>query len=185
MRSKVLLLVLAVCLSSFPAMATTVVSTAGVTATPPDNCGFIPSGTGWVRLHLKNDSGAGRDFWVRDGQYYPLRVLDILLPTDAQAPSSVSIDDSQTCGYTRSYGLDECNAPGYTEGYIVNAGGIPSNVGFISTADGLIDVKLRSEGTSGAWHTYNTVAGEFLLGDIIDCQLSTSAGPTYLTAVAP
>ena len=181
------------CLSfvaALPASAAQTVTTVGVTVTLNDNCGFTVGGStdGWVRLHLKNDpsGGAFRDFWVRAGQYYPLRASDVRLPDDtSDRPSSLTFDDSQTCAYTRSQGLDECNAPGYNEGYVVNAGGIAANVGFFATTAGEVEVRLRSEGTTGPWHLLDLAAGEFVLGDIIDCQLVDGSGLTYLTAVAP
>lgn len=93
-----------------PAQADYNVTTTNSTVTPPDNCGFTVTGTtdGWIRVHLLNDTGSVRDFWVRAGQYYPLRVKDVLIPSPEAHPSGLSFDDSQTCGYTRSFGADEC-----------------------------------------------------------------------------
>jgi hypothetical protein len=166
-----------------PAQAAYSVTTIGSTVTPPDNCGFTVTGTtdGWIRLHLLNDSGAWRDFWVRAGQFYPLRVKDILIPNDAPHPSGLSLDDSQTCGYTRSFGADECG--GYS------FGDIPSNVGFfaggIGDPTGEIEVLVRTDASTDPFRRYELVPGEFVLGDIATCQLVTGSGLTYITTVSP
>lgn len=153
------------------------VTTTGSTVTPPDNCGFTVTGTtdGWIRVHLLNDTGSGRDFWVRAGQYYPLRVKDVLIFNNAPHPSGLSFDDSQTCGYTRSFGADECGNYAFGE--------IPSNVGFFASAAGEIEVLMRTDSPSDPWRLYDLVAGEFVLGDIATCQLATGSGLTYITTV--
>jgi hypothetical protein len=162
-----------------PAQAVYNVTTTGSTVTPPDNCGFTVTGTsdGWVRVHLLNDTGSVRDFWVRAGQYYPLRVKDVLLPNNAAHPSGLSFDDSQTCGYTRSFGADECG--GYS------FGDIPGNVGFFASATGEIDVLVRTDSASDPLRRYDLVAGEFALGDVATCELVTGSDLTYITTVSP
>lgn len=160
-----------------PAQAVYNVTTTNSTVTPPDNCGFTVTGTsdGWIRMHLLNDTGSVRDLWVRAGQYYPLRVKDVLIPSDAPHPSGLSFDDSQTCGYTRSFGADECGNYSF--------GDIPSNVGFFASADGEIEVLMRTDSSSDPWRLYDLIAGEFALGDIATCQLVTGSGLTYITTV--
>lgn len=173
-------LVLLLLFAPVVAAAEFVVSTMGVTVAVPDNCGFTPTGDGWVRLHLINDTGSVRDFFVRSGQQYPLRALDIELPGGLnQTPTSVSFNDQEKCGYTRSYGLDECG----------NDLPIPKNIGFYAgqtlSGGGAILVRARTDLPSGAWRTYQLTAGEFALIDIGDCQLVDGSSLNYLTAVAP
>lgn len=164
-----------------PAQAAYNVTATDSTVTPPDNCGFTVTGTtdGWIRMHLLNDTGSVRDLWVRAGQFYPLRVKDVLIPSNAPHPSGLSLDDSQPCGYTRSFGADECG--GYS------FGDIPSNVGFyaggIGSSTGEIEVLVRTDSPSDPWRLYELVPGEFVLGDIATCQLVTGSGLTYITTV--
>lgn len=167
-------------------------TSAGAVTTLNDNCGFVVNGSvdGWIRLHLYNDTGDGRDLWVRHDTYYPLRVKDVIVYSSG-SPDSITFDDSQQCGYTRSMQLDECSAPlPYNEGYIVNygPGGVPlnTNIGFYTGGEsgGQIEVKLRTDATS-AWHIYSLTAGEFALGNVLDCRLVNGSSVTTLIAVAP
>jgi hypothetical protein len=172
---------LALLFAQTPAQAVYNVTTTNSTVTPPDNCGFTVTGTtdGWIRIHLLNDTGSGRDLWVRAGQFYPLRVKDVLISTSAPYPTGLSFDDSQTCGYTRSFGADECGNYSF--------GDIPGNVGFyaggFSSSPGEIEVLVRTDSPSDPWRTYEVVPGEFVLGDIATCQLAAGPGPTYITTV--
>ena len=165
-----------------PAQAVYNVTTTGSTVTPPDNCGFTVTGSsdGWIRIHLLNDTGSVRDLWVRAGQYYPLRVKDVLIPSSGSHPSGLSFDDSQTCGYTRSFGADECGNYSF--------GDIPGNVGFfageiVGSSTGEIDVLVRTDSASDPWRRYEVVPGEFVLGDIATCELVTGSALGYITTV--
>lgn len=169
-----------------PAWAAHEVTTTGTTVNVPDNCGFTVMGTtdGWVRLYLVNDVGqnvSGSDFWVIAGEYYPLRVATVLIPTDQEVfgnrPSGLSFDTSQTCGYTRSFGLDECgNYP---------FGDVAANVGIYATSTGSIEVKWRTDTENDPWRLYQLHAGEFALGDVATCQLVEGSNLGYITMVAP
>lgn len=184
MRKAVFCFTLLLC--SVRIVSATTYSAAG-TYSVPANCGFTVDGTadGWIRMCLTNDSGSCRDLWVHAGQSYPLRAASLELASSGSRPSSVTFDTGQTCGYTRSQGLDECNSPGYDEGYVSLYGGISSNIGFFAAEAGQIQVRYRSEGTTGPWHTLTATAGEFFLADVVDCQLVDGSDLTYLTAVAP
>ena len=183
MKTYRVLCLLLLCLLSSAAHADTTITTVGSTVTPADNCGFSVGGStdGWIRMHLYNDSGSTRDLWVRAGQFYPLRLKDVLLPNDATHPTSLIVDTDQSCGYTRSTGADECGNYSFD---------LPTNVGFYAgetpgSSSDEIDVKFRPFDTSGsAWRTYDLTAGEFVLGDVADCNLVTGSNLGYLTLIS-
>lgn len=145
---------------------------------PPINCGFDVLGTqaGWVRLHLTNDNSllGGRDIWVLPGEHYPLDVADVeFFSTPAgPSPAALSFDDSQQCGYTRSYQLDEC--PYDTD--------IASNAGFYPGAEGSVLISVRN---SDREQEARLRLGEFYPYDTRNCEFIDGSPLTYLVAVAP
>lgn len=130
-------------------------------------------------MHLYNDSGSTRDIWVVAGRYYPLRVKDVLLPSGL-SPGGLVVDDSKVCGYTRSFGADECGNYAH--------GDIPANVGFFAGEISAgyphgIEVLLRTDSPFDPWRFVEPAAGEFILGDVATCNLPSVTSLTYITTV--
>lgn len=160
------------------ASASTAISGVGVHSAPTTNCGFDVNGTtaGWLRFHLVNDLPAtpGRDIWVLPGNHYPLDVADVEFFTVGQggSPSSITFDDSQACGYTRSYLWDECDGSA-----------LPYNLGFYSGAQGSVTVHTADNAdreTQARVHL-----GLLWPYSIVSCELIEDDPVTYLVGVAP
>jgi hypothetical protein len=105
--SRLALLIL-MCASP-PLLADVVVNGEGTHAVP-DNCGFtVGAGIdGWIGVRLVNDAAGHRtDLWALQTYDYPLRAAEVTI--FAYGPQTVTVHTSTTCGYTRSFNIeDQC-----------------------------------------------------------------------------
>jgi len=125
------------------------ISGAGTYPGVTDNCGFTANSDGWVGFWLYNDSAMAprTDLVVKSGEYYPLRVRDLVLfPTSQGGASGITLDTNSQCGFTRSFFVDDAcetnpDRPANSDPEIVPPGpNLPFNSMFYATADCETDI---------------------------------------------